>query len=321
MRFLRDVFRRTRSKSQIIGLDIGCATIKCVVLKVITAGIAYELKHYSINAIPPESVKNNQIKASSRLAMCLKELLAKAAISSAYCVVALPDLLVISKWFRIDSSATEKLSLAVSLAVEDHIPCPLDDIYFDYQVCSMQEDEKYLNVRVVACRKKHVDARLEVIQQANLIPLAVEMNSQAIERAFTYSYPEATATPFLLMDIGITQLTILFLGENKKISSFSESIANTDKEYLLQQVQRCIHTIFLSYPYILFSKLFFIGTNRPLLKFLVNKLDGLYGLKAKLIASQRSFSAVNALHKEFISQFPALFLSFGLALRGFITVS
>ena len=317
MRFLWDRFSISGSKNQVIGLDIGCATIKCVVLKRGNSDVAYQFKNYSIGFVPPGSIENNQIKASSQLVARIKELLAEAAIPSAYCVAALPELLVSSKWIRIDSSATENLALAVNLAVEEHIPYPLDAIYFDYQVFSTQQDESYLNVLVVACRKEHVDARLEVIQQSNLIPLAIEINSHAIERAYTYFYPDSTAVPFLLIDVGTTQLTFLFSGANKKIISFSESVDIAGKETLVQRIQRGMQALCLSYPYLSFSKLFFVGADYALLQFLVEKLDGSYGLETKIVASNGLFPGADTLNKEFISQFPALFLSFGLALRGF----
>lgn len=321
MRFIRDRFRIVSSRNQVIGLDIGCAAIKCVVLKVSGANSPCEFTGYSIGATPLGSIENNRIKESSPLVASIKALLEKAAIASVPCVAALPEALVSTKWIHLDSSATENIELAVHLAVEEHIPCPLDALYFDYQVFSDQENEKYLNVLLVACRKEHVDARMELIQQTNLIPLAIEINSHAIERAYTYLYPEATAAPFIVMDVGVRQLTLLFQGENKKIRSFSECIVMADKEVLLRRIQCAIYTLCLRYPHTLFSKLFFMGANDALLQFLVEKLNGLYGLKTALVALPGLFPGADTLNKAFISQFPALFLSFGLALRGFTTAS
>src|SRR5205085_1309042 len=106
-------------------------------------------------------------------------------IYSRYCVAALPDTLVNTKWIRLDCSAAENIEIAINLAVEEHIPYPLEAIYFDYQIFdSQQEDDNYLNVLLVACRKEHLDTRLEIIYQANLTPLFIEVNSHAVERAY-----------------------------------------------------------------------------------------------------------------------------------------
>ncbi|WP_218813886.1 type IV pilus biogenesis protein PilM [Rickettsiella endosymbiont of Dermanyssus gallinae] len=217
MRFIRDRLNIERSRNDIIGLDIGYSSIKCVVLRWIGGtSFPYELKNYSVKAIPSGAIGNNEVKSQALLTTFIKELLEKAAIYSSYCVAALPDTLVNSKWIRLDCSAAENIEVAINLVVEEHIPYPLDAVYFDYQIFdNQQEDVSYLNVLLVACRKAHLDARLDILHQANLTPLFIEVNSHAVERAYLHFYSSSMKEYFVLIDVGMAQLTLLFLDQTK----------------------------------------------------------------------------------------------------------
>ena len=319
MRFIRDRLSIARSKNDIIGLDIGYSSIKCVVLRWRgDTRVPYELKSYSIKTIPLSDIHNNDIKSNSLLTIAIKELLEKTAIHSRCCVAALPDTLVNSKWIRIDCSAAEDIDVAINLAVEEHIPYPLDAIYFDYQIFDNQQEQdvSYLNVLLVACRKEHLDARLDILHQANLNPLFIEINSHALERAYSHFYSSNATESCVLIDVGMAQLTILFLDQAKQLRNYSERMMFSNNETVLQQIQRVINDIFLRHPYYKWDKLFFIGSNLPLLNFLVKKMHGFLGLNIATVAWETSLFSLDDLNvKEFKKLFPSLFLSVGLALR------
>jgi type IV pilus assembly protein PilM len=317
MSFIRDrLFNIARSGNEIIGLDIGCSAVKCVVLELVNTKLAYRFKNHGIEKLPSGAIENFQIKAHALLATSIKRLLAQATVYSRHCVIGLPDIIVNSKWVLIDVSARENLEIAVNLAVAEHIPYPLDAIYFDYQVYEFsQENENHLNVLIVACRKEHVDACLDIVHQANLIPLAIEVSSQALVRAYFHFYPQDSLTTCMLIDIGVAQWSLLFLDENKKLCTYSEKIVSSSREELLQYLKHTINTICLSFPYITFSKIFFIGADFTLLAFITQKLNGFYGISTEIIGNDL-FVETEKLNKEFTVNFPALFLSYGLALRG-----
>jgi type IV pilus assembly protein PilM len=320
MHLIRDRLSIIRSKSDIIGLDIGCSSIKCVVLgRCSNTNFPYELKNYTTKTISFDTIQDNAIKYQSLLATAIKQLLANASISSRCCVVALPGTLVNSKWIHIDCSAIENIETAINLAVEKHIPYPLDAIYFDYQIFDKKQDANYLNVLLVACRKEHLDIRLDILHQANLTPIFMEVNSHAIERAYFHFYSPDVKEPVMLMDVGMAQLTVLFWDIAEQLWSYSEKMLLSDKETVLQQTQRFINTVFLSHPYYKQRKLLFIGSNLTLLKFLVKRMDGFCGLKTEMVAWEKSLLSEDSLkEEEFKKLFPSLFLSFGLALRAYL---
>jgi hypothetical protein len=120
----------------------------------------------------------------------------------------------------------------------------------------------------------------------------------------------------VLIDVGMTQLTILFLDQAKHLRSCSERMIFSNNETILQQIQWFIHSIFLRHPFYKWDKLIFIGSNPPLLKFLVKRMNGFLDLKTATVAWETSLFSLGGLkEKEFKKLFPSLFLSVGLALR------
>lgn len=320
MRFITDKLTKIRSKNDVIGLDIGYSSIKYVVLQLREdKSRPYVLKNYGIETIPCSAAENSTVKSELRLANVIKELLEKAATYSKFCVTALPDTLVSCKWIRVDCAATESIELAIDLAIEKHIPYPLDAIYYDYQIFDNQqhEDINQRDVLLVACRKEHLDARLDMLCGANLTPLFIEVNSHAIERAYGHFYAAHSMQSDLLIDVGTAQLTILFLDQRKQWRSYSERMTFYNNETVLQQIQRAINGIFLSYPYYKWHKLFFIGSNLPLLDFLAKKMPCFFGVKTATLAWDNALFTLNSLDEQKIKTlYPSLFLSLGLALRG-----
>jgi type IV pilus assembly protein PilM len=182
MYLFKDRFKSTQNTYDTIGLDIGSSRIKWVNL-----GADDELKHYAIEAITTPS---GQKKDFAHIATILKQtLFEKDFIRN--CVLNIPDNLVSSKWIQVDSAAYANLEETIKLLAEQSIPYPINKLYFDYQIFDLAQSQDKFKVLLVACHKEHLDFRLDIIQQANLIPVAAEVTSHALERAYYYAYPES----------------------------------------------------------------------------------------------------------------------------------
>jgi type IV pilus assembly protein PilM len=313
MYFFKDRHQNTQLTNDTMGLDIGSAMLKWVIFG--PGDVSCELKNYAIAAIP-KCVDYNQKKDASRMVTILKRtLLEKTRVKN--CVLNMPDHLVCSKWIQIDHSAYENLDEIIAILAERSIPYPLKDLYFDYQSFSpAQQDRDNFKVLLVACRKEQLDFRLDIIHQANLIPIAVELNSQAIVRANYYFYPENRYENRMFLEVGANQLTLLFLDKSKEAVCFNERLLNTqDKESILLQIKRCIKRYFLAFPDCSLHKLFFIGFNRSLLRYLIKKLDGFLALNAQILDYEQTLKCSYELNKnKLVNSLPGLFISCGLAL-------
>lgn len=309
MYFFKDRFKSTQKTDTTIGLDIGNSTIKWVSLS-----NDNELNQYAIQEIPmPLTIA--QTKDIPQIAAVIKRtLLDQDCIKN--CIVNIPDLLVYCKWVYIDNIDYQAVQKTIKVLTEEFISYPLSKVYFDYQIFdpSPETQEKY-RVLLVACRKEHLDFRLEIIRQANLIPIAVEVGSFALERAFSFFYTDKMRENFILLDIGVSQLTFLFFVGSQPIV-YCESLFNAlDLECVSLQIKRGIKKYVLTYPYYILAKLLLIGANIASLNYLLNKLDGFFKLQVRILEYPKQFKYNLKLNNQSIEQvFLNLFLSYGLAL-------
>ncbi len=295
MYFFKDRFKNTHKIDATIGLDIGSSMIKWVSLD-----CNHELKHCAIQAI--STSETTHVKEATQIAAVLKRtLLEYDHIRN--CIVNIPDILVWCKWAKIDSTDSQQTEETIKLLIEQSISYPLYKLYFDYQIFepSLVTQEK-CKVLIVACRKEHLDFRLEIIQQANLVPIAVEVSSFALERGYCFFYPDKMNENTILLDIGTSQLALLFFNSSQTVV-YSENLFNVhEQESILLQIKRGIKIYSLAHPYLFLKQLFIVGSNNLLLSYLMYKLDGFLDLKIKTLKHK---------NKKFLN----LLLSYGLALR------
>lgn len=309
MYFFKDRFKNTHNTDTAIGLDIGSRTIKWVCLD-----RNNELKEYAIQTIPSQ-IGVVQTKDIPQIAAVLKEsLLDKDHIRN--CIVNIPDILVCSKLLKIDSADCQHIEEIIELLVEQSIPYPLCKLYFDYQIFDPLPENQEHKVLLVACRKDHLDFRLDIIQQANLIPIAVEVGSFALERACCFFYPDKINENVILLDLGASQLTLLFFNSSQTMV-YCEKLANVfEYECILLQIKQCIKRYALAYPYLILKELFLIGINISLLNYLLITLDGFLELQVRLLKYPNFIKCSPIVDRDKLAQnFLSLFLSYGLALR------
>jgi Tfp pilus assembly PilM family ATPase len=309
MYFFKDRFKNINNADATIGLDIGSSMIKWVNL-----GDDYKLKRYAIQSIPMSTgttYNKNVAQIANRLK---KTLLEQDTIKN--CIVNIPDVLVCSKWTQVDVADKDTILEAIELLVEQSIPYPLNKLYYDYQIFDPSPESQKFKILIVACRKEHLDFRLDIIHQANLIPIVVEVSSYALERAYSFFYPDSLNEKSILLEIGISQLALLFLNSPQPIVYCENLVIKHDQDSILLQIKRCIKRYFLAYPCLFLKQLFIIGSNNSLLIFLLQELDGFLGLKIQIFKNKNQIKYNPELNSNEINQkFLDLFLSFGLALR------
>lgn len=310
MFFFKDRFENPQSANTTIGLDIGINTIKWVSLD-----NNNELNQYAIQRIPI-SLTIAQKKDIPQIAAVLKGTLIDQD-SLKNCILNIPDILVCCKWIQIDSLDYQNIEETLEGLAERLIPYPLCKVYFDYQVFdSLSKNQKKYNVLLVACRKDHLDFRLEIIQQANLIPIVVEVGSFALERAYSFFYTEKMNENFILLDIGSNQLTFLFFIRSQP-TVYCEDLCNSlEPESTLLQIKRLIKKYLIAYPYHALNKLVLIGSDDSLLNYLSNKLNGFLQIQIRILEFPKKIKYSSKLNiKSLERDFLNLFLSYGLALR------
>jgi type IV pilus assembly protein PilM len=129
--------------------------------------------------------------------------------------------MVINKIIEMDADMTaDEREVQIRMDAEQYIPFPLDEVSLDFEVLPDKlANPNRVNVLLVATRTENVDTRVEVLELANLSAKIADVESYAMERAFSVfadTLPIGANTVGIL-DIGHTMTTLSVMQKGKII--------------------------------------------------------------------------------------------------------
>ena len=205
-------------KKNPFGLDISDFSIEALQFKK-QAGKVAMLAHGRVE-LEPGIVENGKIVDRERFKEKIKEFLPERKLKrmkTRKVIFSLPESRTFLHIFKLPLDiADEQLSKAIEERALKTIPLEPDKIYFDFQVISRKKS--FIEILYVATTKEIVDEYLEVLREAGLEPLVLDIESASLSRAFKNE--QVLDGGMLIMDIGArTTVLTLFDKETIRISS------------------------------------------------------------------------------------------------------
>lgn len=184
-----------------------------------------QLHRYSEERVPDGVVVAGEFKKPEAVAEHLRNLMRKAykRQTSRGAVVSLPEQRTFIKVISVKKpEKPEDIPAAILAEAELHIPTPIADLYVDWQ---HHEDlkgvavGKPMNVTIGAAPKRIVDEYSVALEAAGLVPVAFEIEAQAIVRSVVPTKADgdraigivdfgATRSSFIVYDKGTIQFTV-----------------------------------------------------------------------------------------------------------------
>ena len=106
----------------------------------------------------------------------------------------------------------DNMAEQVGYEAQQHIPFPLEDIVFDYQLLGVEDGEQ--EVLLVAIKKDELDDLNGQVEANSLRTRSVDCSITSLYNAFKAAYPDETE-PVMLLDIGAKTTDILFIEEGR----------------------------------------------------------------------------------------------------------
>lgn len=186
------------------GLDISDNSYKYVKLR--EAGGGFVVNDFGSVEIPAGIIEAGTIKKPDALTPLLQNAF-KNKKHFRHVALSLPEEQGFVRMIRLPQMPEEEIGEAVSLQLEDHIPLSAEEAVLDYEALPGDAAAEYVDVLVVAYPKLVVDSYRQAIMDAGLIPVAIEMESQAISRVAIPAAEEHQT--ILVVDIGLTRTSFL----------------------------------------------------------------------------------------------------------------
>ena len=202
-------------KPEAFGLDISDLSLKFLMLR--KKRKIFSVVSFGEAEIEPGIIEQGEIKDEEKLAKIVKE--ATKKVKTKYVVASLPEEKAFLQVIKMPMISEEELKSAILFEAENYIPLSVNEVYLDCEVVPpVYNHLKHLDVLLAAIPKKTVDPYLRVLKNANLKPIAFEIESLAIARALIKS--QTTQYPVLIIDLGATRTSfIIFAGKSVRFTS------------------------------------------------------------------------------------------------------
>jgi len=109
----------------------------------------------------------------------------------------------------------------LTLEADQYIPYPLEEVAIDFEIQGPSpEADGQVEVLLAACRRETIDARVEAIESAELVPKIMDVEAYAMERAFSLVRNQldiADENTVAVVDIGATMTTLSVLTNGQTI--------------------------------------------------------------------------------------------------------
>jgi type IV pilus assembly protein PilM len=180
------------------GIDIGSGAIRVVQMR--AGGGKPVLVTYGDVQVPGGLTTSDASADRIKMAEIIKQLVRDARISSKNVVAGLPSSTVFASVITTPKLTNAELDKAIRYQADQYIPMDINQVKMDWSVIGRSQDDKELEVLLVAAPVTSTQKYLEIMEQAGLDILALEANATAVARSLV-----APSTPLAVIVLDFAQ--------------------------------------------------------------------------------------------------------------------
>ena len=199
----------SRKSKTSVGLDIGSSLVK--VVEIDHSKDEPMLTRYGIVRLPSEAIVEGEVMDQSLVVQGIQECLAKAGVITKDVVTAVSGRAVIVKKVVMDKMNPDDAKEAIFWEAEQHVPFDIDDVCLDFQVLNDDVGANQMEILLVAAKKEMVNAHANIVREAGLNPVVIDVDSFAIQNAVEATGDNGAGRVVGLINIGsdVTNINII----------------------------------------------------------------------------------------------------------------
>lgn len=218
---------------QCIGLDIGSSSVKAVQLR--RKGAGWALHAFGMQPLVPQTIVDGTIMDQGAVSDSVRQLWSRLRLKQKDVAIAIAGHSVIIKKIAVPQMARETLAANIRSEAEHHIPFGRDDVEIDYHVTNPSSASGQTELLLVAAKKEVVADYVQVVRDAGLSPLVVDVAAFASQNGFEHNYPLDPREMVVLINIGaaISNINIVRSG----VSLFTRDVTIGGNAYT-EEIQK-----------------------------------------------------------------------------------
>jgi len=220
----------------IFGLEITNSTLRLMQLQQEQG--SFYTSAFAKKDLPKGVVNDSQVLNPGKLADIITKAMKSpdfGKFEGQFAVASVPESKSFVRVISLPKMSEAEAKEAVPFEAEQYIPVSIDQVYLDFLILPKKStSDGKMNALISATPKNIVDSYVEVLKQAKIKPLAMEVESEAIARCLI---PEKKRNePTLIVDIGHTQTSIIIYDE--KTLQFTSSVPVAGASFTSQIAQK-----------------------------------------------------------------------------------
>ncbi|MDX9805461.1 MAG: type IV pilus assembly protein PilM [bacterium] len=223
---------------QLLGLDLGSYLIKASRLQKKRG--RYYLKKFGFIPIPVNTVVDGSIMNTYEMNDAIKTLLARERLKDKFCSICIAGHGIINRIINVPKVTKEEFYNALKVEAETHIPHDIKEIYFDGLKTDIVEDGRD-RVVLIAARKDLVGDFIQVVNDAGVRPMSVEIDATALANVFEINYPEEKDKTVAILNVGASKINVVIIA-NGNVRFFRDIL--TGGNYITEEITRRLKVSF-----------------------------------------------------------------------------
>ncbi len=224
-------------RKSLVGLDIGSNSVKAVEIAQKGKDKGFELRSLGVAPMPGEAIVQGAFLNSSAIVEAIQEAVQSGRIKTKEVAAAVAGHSVIVKKVSLPMMSREELENQIQWEAEQYIPFDVNEVNLDFQILDTTTNEGQMDVLLVAAKKDLIDDYVQVIQEAGLNPVAVDVAAFAIENAYELNYEPESEGVVALVNIGAQVVNINIVQDG--VPAFTRDITTGGNQYT-EEIQKAL---------------------------------------------------------------------------------
>lgn len=209
-----------KRKQDLVGIDIGTHAIKLVCLK--KSGTQWSLVRWGMipygEEIPLDTpLIDRKAQAVAALASYVKT----AELPSKKVVTSICGNSVIVRYVKMAKMPAEELAKSIKFEAEPYIPFNIEDVNLGFSIIgeTTEDGQAQMETVLVAAKRDSVDVRIDLLREAGLQPVILDVDAFALENAYETVFPMGQSDTVMFINIGasFTNMSIVERGISRVV--------------------------------------------------------------------------------------------------------
>jgi len=217
---------------RLVGLDIGSSSVKAVELA--RKGTEYELVSLGMESLGQDVVVDGSIMDALLVSSAIKKIFTDNKIKLREVATSVSGHSVIVKRISMSAANDSEVASAISYEAQQYIPFDVADVNLSYQVMGPAAGDG-LDVMLVAAKREKILNYTNVLSQAGMSPVVVDIDALALQNAFEANYDPEPGMLVALLNIGASTMNINIVRDGTPLFTRDVSVGGNQYTDTLQK--------------------------------------------------------------------------------------